>query len=378
MRTLQLGEGWFPEHASGLNQVFYNLMAHLPGVGVEARGLVAGPPDLAARTGGQVAAFAAPDAPLATRWRHARRAVRGVLAEDAPALVAAHFALYAAPVVRRLGETPLVVHFHGPWADESRVEGAGRLAAGLKHRLERSVYRRAARCIVLSGAFRDVLHQRYAVPAERIRVVPGGVDAARFAIAEPPRAARERLGWDPDRPTVLAVRRLRRRMGLEDLIEAMDTVRQAVPEALLLVAGSGPLAPDLQARIDAAGLGAHVRLLGFVPDADLPLAYRAADLTVVPTVALEGFGLITLESLAAGTPVLVTPVGGLPEAVRGLTPAMVLPAPGPAALADGIAAALHGALPLPDADACRRYAAEQFGWPVIARRIRAVYDEACR
>ena len=68
----------------------------------------------------------------------------------------------------------------------------------------------------------------------------------------------------------------------------------------------------------------------------LPLAYRAADLTVVPTVALEGFGLIAVESLAAGTPVLVTPVGGLPEVVAALSPALVLAATGSAPLADAV------------------------------------------
>jgi glycosyltransferase involved in cell wall biosynthesis len=106
----------------------------------------------------------------------------------------------------------------------------------------------------------------------------------------------------------------------------MRTVRRIHPEVLLLIAGKGPLHDALSARIEDLGLQRHVRLLGYVPDADLALAYRAADLSVVPTVALEGFGLITVESLAAGTPVLVTPVGGLPETVQALAPNLILPA----------------------------------------------------
>jgi glycosyltransferase involved in cell wall biosynthesis len=119
-----------------------------------------------------------------------------------------------------------------------------------------------------------------------------------------------------------------------------------------------------------------VRFLGSLPDGELPLAYRAAELTVVPTVALEGFGLIVVESLAAGTPVLVTPVGGLPETVARLSPCLVLPAAGPASLAEGLCDALAGRLALPDADTCRDYARAHYDWPVIADRIAAAYAEA--
>jgi glycosyltransferase involved in cell wall biosynthesis len=97
---------------------------------------------------------------------------------------------------------------------------------------------------------------------------------------------------------------------------------------------------------------------------------------VVPTVALEGFGLVTVESLASGTPVVVTPVGGLPEVVGDLAPDLILPDPSPAAIADRLAAILGGRLRLPDAEACRRYARDRFGWEVVARRTRQVYEEA--
>jgi glycosyltransferase involved in cell wall biosynthesis len=124
------------------------------------------------------------------------------------------------------------------------------------------------------------------------------------------------------------------------------------------------------------GLEYNVRLQGFVPDEQLPLAYRAADFSIVPTVALEGFGLAAVESLAAGTPVLVTPVGGLPEAVAGLSGDLVLEDSGAAALARGIVAALRGDRRLPDEEACRRYARENFDLPVISGQVARVYREA--
>jgi len=119
-----------------------------------------------------------------------------------------------------------------------------------------------------------------------------------------------------------------------------------------------------------------VKLLGFVPDEHLAALYRAANISVVPTVALEGFGLITVESLASGTPVLVTPVGGLPEAVAGLSQDLVLPSTGADAIAEGLGKALDGTIRLPDPDACRAYARANFDNPVIAKRVAAVYNEA--
>ena len=145
---------------------------------------------------------------------------------------------------------------------------------------------------------------------------------------------------------------------------------------LLLIAGSGPLRGELMAQIQARGLEGHVRLLGRLPDTQLPLAYRAADLTVVPTVALEGFGLIAVESLAAGTPVLVTPVGGLPEVVAGLSPALVVEATGASALGDALLRALRGDLGLPGAEACREYARAHYDCRKVATHTAEVYREA--
>ncbi len=376
IRTLQLGMSWFPEQAgNGLDRVYHALARHLPRAGVGVRGLVAGSEGVARTSGGAVQAFAPEAASLPGRlWalrQHVRRAVR----REPVDLVAAHFALYTAPMLDLLDGRPLVVHFHGPWAGESEAEREHALIVKAKAALERLVYRRGARFIVLSEAFRHVLTTRYGVPEEHVRIVPGGVEVGRFDTGLSREEARRRLGWPADRPIILSVRRLARRMGLENLIEAMDHVRRHVPGALLFIAGKGPLAGELEARIAEAGLEQHVRLLGFVPDDDLPLAYRAATLSVVPTVALEGFGLITVESLAAGTPVLVTPVGGLPETVRGLDPALILESARTDALARRLVGVLRGDAALPSSDACQRYARERFDWPVVAARTRAVYEE---
>jgi glycosyltransferase involved in cell wall biosynthesis len=174
------------------------------------------------------------------------------------------------------------------------------------------------------------------------------------------------------------VRRLVRRVGVDTLVEAAASLRARVPDVLVVIAGSGPLKGELEARIAALGLERHVQLAGFVPDDMLPVAYRAADLSVVPTAALEGFGLVTVESLAAGTPCVVTPVGGLTDVVAPFAPQLVARSAGASDVADVLARALRGDVALPTAERCEDYAREGFDWPVVAARVRQVYEAARR
>jgi glycosyltransferase involved in cell wall biosynthesis len=374
--SLQIGMHWFGERPGGLDRMFMALIDSLPAQGVNVRGLVAGSPGVAEASGGTVRAFAAPQARLGTRLWQARSHSRQLKRARVPDVVATHFALYAAPTIGVFRNVPRVVHFHGPWADESAQEGRRSLSGVMRRSLEGFVYRGGTRHIVLSKAFGQILHTQYRVNEDSIRVVPGCVDVQRFDTGLTKHEARASLGLPQDRPLLFCVRRLVRRMGLEDLIDAMFIVKQAVPDVLLTIAGTGPLEAPLRARIVARGLASHVQLTGFVPDDELPLWYTAADVTVVPTVALEGFGLTTIESLASGTPVLVTPVGGLPEAVAPLSHDLVLPSGGFHAIGSGIADALRGERSLPDAAACRAYARARFDQSVVAGLVAKVYHEA--
>jgi len=375
MRIYQLGNTWFSEQSGGgSDRVFTALMQHLPDPDTSVEGLVVGRSPTTGPSVPGVVGVSDTEAGLWTRWWAVRRHVQNVLATQHPDVLGIHFALYAAPVVDLLGDVPLVVHFHGPWALESAAEGASSWNVNTKKLLETVVYRRAQHLIVLSAAFRDVLIETYGVPADRISIVPGGVDVSRFDVDATKREARRRLNLPDDRPIILSVRRLARRMGLENLITAWAEVHDRFPNALLLIAGKGPLQDELQARIDQLGLDDHVRLLGFVPDEDLPFLYRAVNLSVLPTVALEGFGLTTIESLAAGTPVLVTPIGGLPEVVCDLSEDLILPDASTASLADGLLAALSHPNQLPSADACQSFVETRYSWPAIAAQTRRVYE----
>ncbi|MGF6758813.1 glycosyltransferase family 4 protein [Paraburkholderia sp. GAS42] len=374
--SLQIGMHWFGERPGGLDRVFKALIESLPAQGVNVRGLVAGSARVFGDSGGQVQAFADAEDRLSTRMWQARRHSQKMKRALPPDVVASHFALYTAPTAGVFARIPRVVHFHGPWADESAVEGHSSVSRIVRHAIEKSVYRNASRHIVLSRAFGDLLRTRYGVREDTIRIVPGCVDVNRFNVTQTKAEVREALGLPADRPLIFCIRRLVSRMGLEELVDAMFVVRQTVPDALLVIAGTGPLEPALRATIAARRLENHVRLVGFVADETLPFWYRSADVTVVPTLSLEGFGLTTIESLAAGTPVLVTPVGGLPEAVAPLSQELVLPSVGYRAIAAGIADALRGKRVLPDEAACRDYARARFDNAVVAAQVAQVYREA--
>ena len=376
MKTLQIGMGWLPEQAGGLNRFYYDSAQYLPQVGVEMRGLVAGSENVAQSSGGQVQAFAPQESSLWERWWKVRQAVQQILGEQEYSLVVSHFALYGFPVLDLLRKQPLVVHFHGSWALEDAVEGRKTVSVWLKWVLEKITYQQAASFIVLSQASRDILHRKYQVPLERIHIVPGGVDTECFDTTISRTQARENLGWPQERRIILVVSRLIRLKGLENLIRAVAKVRHSYSDVLLLIAGKGPLRSFLQGQIEELGLTEQVRLLGLVYNPQLGWAYRAANFSVVPSLVLEGFGLIVVESLAAGTPVLGTSVGGIPEILRPFSEELVMEGTSVEQIAQGISEALSGQRKLPSSDECEAYVREHYAWPAIARQLKSVYQAA--
>ena len=375
MKTLQIGTSWFLEDAGGLSRVYYGCVNYLPVAGVEVSGLVTGGENVWQSSGGKVETFAAADSSTWQRSLKLRKAVKRVLASSDYDLIATHFALYTLPALDLLGKLPLVMHFHGPWALESRAEGGGRLSTWGKWAIEKLVYQRANGFIVLSEAFRQILHKTYSVPLEKIFIVGGGIDTAQSDLGLSIAQAREKLGWQKDRRIILCVRRLVQRMGLENLISAIALVRNQHPDVLLLIAGKGAISEALRSQIKELQLENHVQLLGFVPDQDLAIAYRAAELSIVPTISLEGFGLIVIESLAAGTPVLGTPIGGIPEILQPFASDLILEGSTTQQLAQGIIESLSGQRKMPTAEACQAYVRQNYDWQVIARQMKSVYEQ---
>lgn len=302
--------------------------------------------------------------------RAARRAVDALLGPgNEPALLASHQA-YFEPAARGHGA---LFMYQGPWgleyrfSQQARKRGLARRwldpwIARRLHRTEGRALRAAPRIFTASEYTRRRLREWHPSVQSPVEVVSGGAD---FAVFQPPAdraAARRRWGLDPDDFLFLTVRRLDPRMGLDGLLDVFARVARRHRQARLFLAGRGPQQAALEAGIAALGLGGRVRLLGFVPEGDLPGLYGAADCTLMPSLDLEGFGLATVESLACGTPVLASDAGANPELVGPLDPALVHAAGDAPALEAALDHLLGGAGRLPDRARCAAYARENFRW----------------
>jgi glycosyltransferase involved in cell wall biosynthesis len=383
LRPLLLGAEALPDRPGGLNRYVHDLFAGLEEFGDAPRLVVVGPATAPVDPGG-----VARNGPLPLRlWRVGR------LARDLASgceLVDAHFALYAAPplLMGALRATPFMFHFHGPWAEESVAEGERSTATiRVKRCLERVVYRRAKSVVVLSGAFKRLLVERYGVAPWSVAVIPAAVDTERFVPGDRARA-RVALGLPPGNPLAVVVRRLVPRMGLDVLLQAWARV----PGAFLLVVGEGRDRTRLEALAGELGVLDRVRFAGRVRERNLPDCYRAADVCVLPSLELEGFGLAALEAMACGTPVVVSDAGGLPETLRQMDHNLVVPRGDPDALAARLTAAFSGTSPLPSRERCREHALgytkdalarrhhdlyRQLVRPATSRRPRVVYVDHC-
>lgn len=370
---LCIGLGWFPKTPGGLDRYVYEL-THQLAVGqdrVELCGV--GLPEAQPNSSIKLTNLGEPDNRLGQRlWLIRRNFLRRQAAKlDALNL---HFALYSLPLLQVLPDgVPITFTFHGPWALESKEEGASKLAVFLKHWLvEKRVYDRCDRFIVLSQAFGNILHQEYQVPWSKIHIIPGGVDTTRFQPNLSRQEARTQLNWPQDRRILFTTRRLVNRVGLDKLLTALATIKPRIPDFWLAVAGKGPLKTLLEQQATELGLNDHVRFLGFLPDDQLPLAYQAADLSIMPSQSLEGFGLALVESLACGTPALCTPVGGMPEILATFSPELITASPEATDIGERLEEVLSGKISMPSRTACHEYAAANFDWQKIAQQVRQV------
>ncbi|GEM_PF-626095 len=246
-----------------------------------------------------------------------------------------------------------VMSVHSPLVDEYLAEKTP-AASGWKKSLavaalsyvERVACQKSDQVQCFSGFTLSLLERRYGRSfRDKASVCPGYVDFERYRLAATSRAeARKRISrvpWGGEDVHFFSLRRHVQRMGLEKLIEACAWLRDRSvagghkPAFRLVLGGDGPLRPQLERQSFELGLKDFVFFAGALTEKELPLYYRAADCFVLPSVELECFGLVILESFAAGTPVLATPVGAIPEVLgplagRSLAPGTDAPSLGTA------------------------------------------------
>ena len=292
----------------------------------------------------------------------------------------AHTLASGLAVFRTLRTARKVYTVHSPAVLEQRVNwrngtAAGLLKAILGERILRSseseAMQRADLVHVLSAFTRREMVSLYGkgLEAKTVQIpwwAPQGADG-------PSRAeARKLLGWPQDAPLLFTLRRMERRMGLHDLLEAAEQIASR-HRFWLFLAGEGPMRGELEARAAHGPMSDRVRFTGRLTDEQVRLAYRAADLFVLPTKSLECFGMIILEAYAAGCPVVATSAGAIPELIAPVQPDACRSPPGDAsALAGALERFLTGEMRVPGEVALRSYASAGFSESEIWGKYREI------
>jgi len=272
---------------------------------------------------------------------------------------------------------PLVATMHA--TEAGRNQGIHTPMQRYIHSVEWLLTYEAWRVICCSRGMAAELARGMAVPGEKVRVAPNGVDPARVKCSDPAEVVAEfRKRWAaPEERIVLFVGRLVREKGAEVLIEAMPEVVAAHPEAKLVVAGGGWYG-GLRERAAALGVGHKVVFGGFVPEEDLPRLYAVAEVAVYPSL-YEPFGIVALEAMAAGVPVVTSDIGGFREVVRHGKTGIHTWANNPRSLAWGIKEVLSdGRLAGRLRRAGKREVRERYGWDGIAKQTIGIYEEVVR
>lgn len=251
-----------------------------------------------------------------------------------PAVVDVHNRPTAAYAIREaLPDSRVVLTLHSTtFIREPHLKRAdvGRLLLPIDRIIVNSAYLEA----IVAVDCPDVVRERIAV--NKLGIHPGDFLPRWTPVAEAARAARlGDFGWS-GRRIVLYAGRLMPGKGIHRLLKALRRVVRACPDVLLLIAGSAyyghdrltPYTASLRRQMHKLGLRKHVQFLDYVPHPALASLYQLADVTVVPSVKDEAFGLVNLEAMAAGVPVVASRIGGIPEVVRhGETGWLVDPSP---------------------------------------------------
>ncbi len=285
-------------------------------------------------------------------------------------------------VMAQAANVPLVVTVHSleplrPWKRE-QLGGGYELSAWV----ERQAMHQADAVIAVSQSARQDVLDHFQTDPERIHVVHNGIDVAAFA-PDPGHDRLDRLGVDHRKPYVLFVGRVTRQKGIETLVEAIPDLSDGI--GVVLAAGQ-PDTPDIEAEVErgiaAAQAASPRRPIHWIREQlDRPTLrqlYTHAAVFACPSV-YEPFGITNLEAMAAGTAVVASRVGGIPEVVLDGVTGVLVEADDPPTLA----AAINDLVADPRrktamGEAGRIRATEQFGWAQVAQRTLEVYRSVAR
>jgi D-inositol-3-phosphate glycosyltransferase len=273
---------------------------------------------------------------------------------------------------------PHIVMFH-TLGTVKNIAGVADPEPDLRIATEKKLTRTCDRILAPTDWEKENLLKYCHTPAEKIGVVPCGVNLDLFRPMDRA-AARQRLGLGADGPIVLYVGRFDPIKGIDRLLEAMAYLKHLKRMRLVIIGGDGPDTPEyqnLQQLSARFGVQESVSFVGRIAQKNLPPYYSAADALVIPSY-YESFGLVGLESLACGTPVVATRVGAMARILKDGKTGLVVTDPTPRSLANNIEKVVsNSANPLLSAHAIRATVLK-YGWSDVATGVVNEYETMLR
>ncbi len=241
---------------------------------------------------------------------------------------------------------------------------------------ERAIAAGADRVIVASEHEKHLLTSLYGADASAISVIPCGIDLDVFTPMDK-QHAREKLGIRDGERIILFVGRIEPLKGIDILISAAAQLHDDENFKVLIVGGDATIdaqTAELRAQADSLGIDHHISFVGAVEHEDLPLYYNAADVCVVPSY-YESFGLVAVEAMACGTPVVASRVGGLASTISDGRTGYLIPWRCPEPFAERLELLLDNDELRASFGRAAREAVERYRWVNVADAIAAMYEE---
>lgn len=300
-------------------------------------------------------------------------------------LIHAHYWLsgVVGQALRCRWDVPLLITFHttaqaknGAARTDAERETSARLLA------EQRLVRQVDTVLAFNPQEKADLIWHYGAESGKVCVVPAGIDTALFSPGDRV-MARRAVGMPDGVPGMLFVGRIDPIKGIDVLVDALCGLRSALwqtaPPHLWLIGGgtNDPGAPALLEHARALNLLDSITFVGSVPHAELPPWYRAADVVAVPSL-YESFGLVAVEAMASGTPVVASRAGGLTFTVDDGVSGLLVPPNDPPALTHALYDVLTDTTLRDHLGANAIHTAASFGWPAITDRLVHIYDRLVR
>ena len=233
----------------------------------------------------------------------------------------------------------------------------------------------AAKVISCSSSMKWELENHFHLPSEKIIVIPNAVDISKYERKVDREAVKRRYGIEPHEKVVLFIGRLVPQKGVEYLLRAIPLILQRYRDVKFVIAGDGWSKDYLEEVARSTGSQDKIRFLGFISDSELTELTISSDVLVVPSV-YEPFGIVALEGMAAGVPVVAANVGGLAEIIEHDRTGVLVYPRNPESIAWGVNRVLldpgYARWLVQNA---RRKVQEEYSWEAIAQRTIEVYEE---